>query len=210
MVDVYSIESKQTPEEFWCGKCKTEIKEMCENHDFVGIRSRKWLTASRTPPNDLLVRKNTMHHHLFNAASITSEGAHWLCKFSFSSTITGYEMEEFEEYFLRNKMGMWRWGDARLISAEGWNLGWRIAAQRWTLASAVHCVYSCVGWGKSAAVSARKTKRPLRRDYFIFRVSGNATGPRSILYFQPMIFFVRLIVIPWDLGVFLLMQNSSQ
>jgi hypothetical protein len=67
MVDINPIKFKNSPKEFRGLKYKASIKEVGEYHDLMGVRSWKWLTKYRTPPDDLLAWQYPMRHHFLES-----------------------------------------------------------------------------------------------------------------------------------------------
>lgn len=79
---------------------------MGEDHNFVGIRGWKWLTESRTPPDDFFTRQHTVRHHLLESFFV-DDGRRPLALKILSSAIDEDCVGEIEGMGRRNGRGNW-------------------------------------------------------------------------------------------------------
>ena len=63
MNEFYLIEMQKTPEESTGGDGKTTVEERFENYDLIGVSGGESFSVGSTPPDDLLLGKNSIIHH---------------------------------------------------------------------------------------------------------------------------------------------------
>ncbi len=139
----------------------------------MGIRGWKCFAARRTPPNDLLRRKNAVRHHLLQVFLCYIRGRPLTLE-AFSLFRHDGELDGviWFEIWLEMDGKLMQWLRGRFLWSSG---GW-IEEDLLTLASAGVVSHCSKKMGKMARVSAGKTKRRCAFGVYFARVSGVLMG----------------------------------